>query len=41
MFSSPVTHCDSPACVAMKPSRLWPRWPTVIGRVAVALQIGR
>ena len=31
MFSSPVTHCDSPACVAMKPSRLWPRWPTVIG----------
>ena len=32
MFSSPVTYCDSPACVAMKPSRLWPRWPTVIGR---------
>ena len=41
MFSPPVTNCDSPLCVAMKPSRLCPRWPTVIGRATVAEQIGR
>ena len=41
MFSSPVTYCESPEWVAMKPSRLCPMWPSVIGRVLVALQIGR
>jgi hypothetical protein len=41
MFSGPVTNCESPARVAMNPSRLCPRWPTVIGFVLVALQIGR
>ena len=30
MFSGPVTNCDSPVCIAMKPSRLWPRWPIAI-----------
>ena len=41
MFSSPVTNCDSPECVAMNPSRLCPRCPTVTGDAAVALVTGR
>ncbi len=41
MFSGPVTNCESPARVAMKPSRLCPRWPTVIGLALLAPQIGR
>ena len=41
MLSSPVTVCESPEGVAMNPSRLWPRWPSVSGRADVALQIGR
>ena len=41
MLSPPVTVCESPDGVAMNPSRLWPRWPTVSGRADVALQMGR
>ena len=41
ILSLPVTNCESPDGVAMNPSRLWPRWPTVTGRAEVALQIGR
>ncbi len=41
MFCGPVTKQESPDGVAMKPSRLCPRCPTVIGRSGVALTIGR